>query len=180
LTARTTCAAGLLAAACVAWSALPLRHGGLAGVILAVAIACALLSLIRLALGRAPDEAADYLNPVQQSARSLAGLIRRCPWAEGMVVAVLLLEALHGSRPWHTGLLGAALLAYLFASHLAESRARLSVLRPQAPLIAAGLGLLALAVGAAALPSGTGSAADVLVLLAAVAAVAAAGLVIPV
>jgi hypothetical protein len=54
------------------------------------------------------------------------------------------------------------------------------VLRPQAPLIAAGLGLLALAVGAAALPSSTGSAAEVLALVAAVAAVAVAGLVIPV
>jgi hypothetical protein len=179
MTARTTGAAGLLAAACVAWSALPLPHGGFAAAVLAVAIACALLSVIRLALGRAPDHAA-YLNPVQRSALNLANLARQWPWAEGMVVAVLVLEALHRSRPWHTGLLGAALLAYLFASHLAESRARPAVLRPQAPLIAAGLGLLALAAGAAALPSGTGSAADVLAMLAAVAAVAVAGLVLPV
>ena len=97
-----------------------------------------------------------------------------------MGVAVLVLEALHRSPPWHTGVLGAALLGYLFASHLAESRARPAVLRPQVPLIAAGLGLLALAVGAAALPSGTGSAAEVLALLAAVAAIAVAGLVVPV
>jgi hypothetical protein len=180
MTARTTGAAALLAAACVAWSALPLRHGGLAATFLVVAIACALLSVARLALGRAPDEAATYLNTVQQSARSVGDLIRQSPWAEGMVVAVLVLEALHRSPAWHTGLLGAALLAYLFASHLAESRARLAVLRPQAPLIAAGLGLLALAVGAAALPSGTGSAAGVLAVLAAVAAVAVAGLVLPV
>ena len=180
MTARTTGAAGLLAAACVAWSALPLRHGALAGLLLAVAIACALISLARLALGPTSGERAAYLNPAQRSARSVADLARQWPWAEGMVVAVLVLEALHGSRPWHTGLLGAALLAYLFASHLAESRARPAVLRPQAPLIAAGLGLLALAVGAAALPSGTGSAAEVLVLLAAVAAIAVAGLVIPV
>ncbi len=180
MTARTTGAAGLLAGACVAWSALPLRHGGLAAVILAVAIACALLSLARLALGRAPDEAAAYLNTVQRLALGLADIARQWPWAEGMIVAVLVLEALHGSPPWHTGLLGAALLAYLFASHLAESRARPAVLRPQAPLIAAGLGLLALTVGAAALPAGTGSAAEVLALLAAVAAVAVAGLVTPV
>ena len=182
MTARTTgtTGAGLLAAGCVTWSALPLRHGGFAAAVLAVAIACALLSVIRLALGRAAGEAAGFLNPVQQSARSLADLIRQWPWAEGMVVGVLVLEALHRSRAWHTGLLGAALLAYLFASHLAESRARPAVLRPQAPLIAAGLGLLALAAGAAALPSGTGSAADVLAMLAAVAAVAVAGLVLPV
>ena len=116
----------------------------------------------------------------QRSALNLADLARQWPWAEGMVVAVLVLEALHRSPPWHTGLLGAALLAYLFASHLAESRARPAVLRPQAPLIAAGLGLLALAVGAAALPSGTGSAAEVLALVAAVAVIAVAGLAIPV
>jgi hypothetical protein len=179
MTARTTGAAGLLAAACVVWSALPLRHGALAAVLLAVAIACALLSVARLALGRTPGEAA-YLNPAQRSAQSVADLARQWPWAEGMVVAVLVLEALHRSPSWHTGLLGAALLAYLFASHLAESRGRPAVLRPQAPLIAAGLGLLALAAGAAALPSGTGSAAEVLALLAAVAAIAVAGLAIPV
>lgn len=180
MTARMAGAAGLLAAVCVAWSALPLRHGGLAATLLAVAIACALFSVARLALGPAPDEAAAYLNTVQQAARAAADLIRRCPWAEGMVVAVLVLEALHPSRPRHTGLLGAALLAYLFAFHLAESRARLAVLRPQAPLIAAGLGLLVLAAGAAALPSGTGTAADVLALVAAVAAIVVAGLAIPV
>lgn len=180
MTARTTGAAAMLAAVCVAWSALPLRHGGLAGTLLTVAIACAFLSVARLALGRAPDEASAYLNTVQQSARSVADLIRLCPWAEGMIVAVLILEAQHPSQPWHTALLGAALLGYLFACHLAESRSRLAVLRPQAPLIAAGLGLLALAAGAATLPSGRGSAADVLAVLAAVAAVAVAGMVIPV
>jgi hypothetical protein len=93
---------------------------------------------------------------------------------------VLVLEGLHRSRPWHTGLLGAALLAYLLAVHLAESRARLAVLRPQAPLIAAGLGLLALAAGAAALPAETGSAASLMAVLAALAAVVVAGLVVPV
>jgi hypothetical protein len=180
MTARIIGAAGLLAAACVVWSALPLRHGTLAAVLLAVAIACALLSLARLALGPTSGEAAAYLNAAQRSALSLADLARQWPWAEGMVVAVLVLEALHPSRPLHTGLLGAALLAYLFASHLAESRARPAVLRPQAPLIAAGLGLLALAVGAAALPSGTGPGAEVLALVAAVAAIAVAGLAIPV
>ena len=180
MTARIIGAAGLLAAACVVWSALPLRPGALAAVLLAVAIACALLSLARLALGPTSGEAGAYLNVAQRSALNLADLARQWPWAEGMVVAVLVLEALHRSRPWHTGLLGAALLAYLFACHLAESRARPAVLRPQAPLIAAGLGLLALAVGAAALPSSTGSAAEVLALVAAVAVIAVAGLAIPV
>jgi hypothetical protein len=180
VTARSASAAGLLAAACVAWSALPLRPSGIAATTLAAAIAFGLLSLIRLVLGPPPAEPAGFLNPAQRFARSVADLIRTLPWAEGMLVAALALEALHPSRPWHTGLLGAALLAYLFAVHLAESRARMAVLRPQAPLIAAGLGLLALSVGAAMLPAATGSPADLLAVLAGVAAVAVAGLVIPV
>jgi hypothetical protein len=63
--------------------------------------------------------------------------------------------------------------------HLAESRARLTVLRPQVPLLAAGLGLLALAVGAATLPAVTGSAADLMAMLAALAAIAVGGLALP-
>jgi hypothetical protein len=180
VTARTVGAAGLLAAACVAWSALPLPSTGIAATILAAAISFGTLSLIRLMLGPEPVESAGFLNLVERSARSAADLIRVLPWAEGMLVATLVLEALHRSPPWHTGLLGVALLAYVFAVHLAESRARLAVLRPQAPLLAAGLGLLAVAVGAATLPADTGSSADLLAILAGVAAVAVAGLAIPV
>jgi hypothetical protein len=170
--ARAAGAAGLLAAACVAWSASPWSGtGDIGGVLLAVAIACAALSVARLALGVAPGEPLIYLNPVLRAGRVGADHVRGTPWAEGLVIATLVLEALHRSRPWHTGLLGAALLAYLLAVHLAESRARLAVLRPQVPLLAAGLGLLALAVGAAMLPAVTGSAADLMAILAALAAV---------
>jgi hypothetical protein len=174
--ARTTAAAGLLAAACVAWSATPLPGPPALGrVILAVAAGCAALSVIRLALGAAPGDSPVYLNPVLHAAREQASLVRKGPWAEGVVVAVLVLEVLHRPRPWHTGLLGVALVAYLFAVHLAESRARLAVLRPQAPLLAAGLGLLALAVAAAMLPAETGTTAELMAVLAAVAAVAVGG-----
>src|ERR1700728_2647534 len=131
MTARIIAAAGLLAASCVVWSALPLRHGALAAVLLAVAIACALLSLARIALGPTSGEGAAYLNVAQRSALNLAELARPWPWAEGMVGAALGLEALPRPPPSHAVLLGAALLAYLFASHLAESRARAAVLRPQ-------------------------------------------------
>jgi hypothetical protein len=175
--ARTVGAACLLAAACVAWSATPLPGPPALGqVILAVAASGAVLSVIRLALGPVPGDSRVYLNPVLHAVRELADLVRRVPWAEGMVVAVLILEALHRPRPWHTGLLGVALVAYLLAVHLAESRARLAVLRPQAPLLAAGLGLLALAVAAAMLPAETGTTAELMAVLAAVAAVAVGGL----
>jgi len=175
--ARATAAAGLLATACVIWAAVPLSGAGPIGpVVLAAAAACAAASVARLALGAAPGEALVYLNPVLHAGRLLANLVRRWLWAEGVVIAALVLEALHRPRPWHTGLLGAALLAYLLAVHLAESPARLAVLRPQAPLLAAGLGLLALAVGAAMLPAVTGSAADLMAVLAALAAIAVGGL----
>jgi hypothetical protein len=176
--ARSASAAGLLAAACVAWSAIPLTAGGLGTAVLAAAIACAVLAAARLALGAAPVEPAALLNPAVRAGRALADLARGLPWAEGMVVAVLVLEALHRSPPWHTGLLGVALLAFLFATHLAETQARPSVLRPQAPLIAAGLGLLALAVGAATLPAGTGSTGDLIAVLAALAAIVVGGLAV--
>jgi hypothetical protein len=175
--ARAAGAAGLLAAACVAWSATPPAvPRGLGQIILAAAVACAVLSVARLVLGTAPGDAVVYLNPVLSAARQLAGLVRRVPWAEGLVIAVLVLEVLHPPRPWHTGLLGLALLAYLFAVHLAESRARLAVLRPQVPLLAVGLGLVALAVAAAMLPAETGTAGELMAMLAAVAAVAVGGL----
>lgn len=179
--ARRAGAAGLLAAACVAWSALPLAGAkGFAAVVLPVAAAFAVLGTVRLALGVAPAEPGSLLRPGERLGRTVADLVRIAPWAEGTVIAVLVLEALHRSRPCHTGLLGAALLAYLLAVHLAESRARLAVLRPQVPVLAAGLGLLVLAVGAAALPAETGSDASLIVVLAALAAVAVGGLVVPV
>jgi hypothetical protein len=179
--ARKAVASGLLAAACVAWSAAPLSGArGIAVPVLAVAAACAALSVARLALGVAPAEPGNLLRPGERLGRTVADLVRMPPSAEGAVIGVLVLEALHRSRPWHTGLLGAALLAYLVAVHLAESRARLAVLRPQAPLIAAGLGLLVLAAGAAALPAETGSTAELMAVLAALAAAVVGGLVVPV
>jgi hypothetical protein len=44
-----------------------------------------------------------------------------------------------------------ALIGFLLALHLAEADADPAVLRPQLPLLAAGLGLAVLSVGAAAL-----------------------------
>jgi hypothetical protein len=144
--------------------------GGIGGALLAAAAACTALSTVRLLI-TAPFHHDGTFSPVARAGRLLASLTRGVSWAEGVVVAVLVLEALHPSRPWHTGVLGAALLAYLLAVHLGESRAALTVLRPQVPLLAAGLGLLVLAAGAAILPAATGSAADLMAALAVLAAV---------
>jgi hypothetical protein len=178
---RGLAAAALLAGLSIAWSATPLSGGG-AGTRLAliVAIGCAVLSLAQVALGDAELGPDPFDPPAVRFAGRVAVVSQALPWAEGMTIAVLVLEALHPARAWHTGLLGVALLAYLLANHLAETRARPRVLAPQLPVIAAGIGLLALAVGANALPAaGTGAGGAALRVVAVVAAVIVASLVLP-
>ncbi len=180
---RTTAAAAVLAAAVIAWSAYPLdAGGGGTRVALIAAVVAGLLAVAQLVVISIPPlVAADLSTLLERTADRLLGFIRGAPWAEIMVVAVLVLEALHPARPWHTGLLGVALLSYLLAVHLAETRARPAVLRAQLPVIAAGVGLLALAVGSTALPGlGAGPAGTTVRIIAIVAAVVAAGLAVPV
>jgi hypothetical protein len=102
------------------------------------------------------------------------------PWEEVAVAALVWLEVLHRSRPWHTAVLGLAVVAYLLAVHLAESRSAVSVLRPQALALALGVVLLAAGAGFGMLPAlspGPGSA--WLRVVASVAVMCAAGLVLP-
>jgi hypothetical protein len=178
----TIAVAAVLAAGCCAWAAAPVHgSGGGTEVVLIVAIATAALSVLRLAIAGLPPLAVPFLaSPARQAADSAAQAVGIIPWAEGMLVAVLVLEALHPARPWHTGVLGLALLGYLFATHLAETKARPRVLRGQLPLLAAGLGLLALAVGAAALPGHpSGAAALLATAVTVVAAVIVVALALP-
>jgi hypothetical protein len=179
--ARGLAAAVLLAVLMIAWAALPVA-GARPGTRLAVvaAVICAAASLGRLAIGDA-QIGGDAFEPVLiRIAAQVAYLLRSLPWSEGMIITVLVLEALHRSRPWHTGVLGVALLAYLFAAHLTETGSRPAALAPQLPIIAAGLGLLVLAVGAAALPPlQAGPASELFRVLAVAAAVIAGGLALP-
>jgi hypothetical protein len=177
---RQVAAAGLLGTACCAWAAWPLT-GTLSEVLLVVAAVLVLADLIRLAGAGLPLHQVDAFSGLGlRVARWVYTLISEVPAAEGAAVAVLICEAAHRSRPWHTGLLGAALMCYLLATHLAESRARLRVLRPQLPALAAGLGLLILGVGAALIPAAApGVASGLLRVLAAVAAIAAGALALP-
>ena len=167
-----------LALAVTAWSALPLHTGG-AGtrITLIFTIAVTVLSIGRLAVVTVPRLADRELATVaERVAEALLDVLRASQWAEGVVVGALVLEALHPSRPWHTAILGLALLAYLLAVHLAETRSRPGVLRAQLPVLAAGCGLLAIAVGAAylpALPSGASSALILAVAIIATAVIAA-------
>ena len=177
----TTISAALLGAGCVAWAAAPAAHKPWAGFALFLAIAGVAAGALRLALIAVPVPEDSFLLPGALRAwlRFLETL-RQVPWEEGAVAAVLWLEVLHPSRPWHTAVLGAALTAYLLATHLAESGSRPGVLRPQARVLAAGAALLALGAGAGMLPAaapGAGSA--LLRLVAAGALIAAGGLVLP-
>jgi hypothetical protein len=169
---------GVLTAALIVWAALPGQPGAFPRIALICAAAGGLASLAQLALaGVAPSD-----DPVSRSqeriiARLAAG-IQTIPWAEVMTVAVLVLEVEHPARAWHTGLLGVALLGYLLAVHLVETGARAWVLRPQLPLLAAGLGLLGLAVGAAAVPTLPSGSASAAVRVVAVAAAIATGVIV--
>jgi hypothetical protein len=176
--------AALLGGGCVAWAAsgpAPLVSRGWAGFALAAAIACVAAGALRLALIAVPVPEDSFLLPGPVRAWLRFGeMLRQVPWEEGAVAAVLWLEVLHASRPWHTAVLGAALIAYLLVTHLAESGSPARVLRPQARVLAAGAVLLALGAGAGMLPAaapGPGSA--LLRLVAAGALIAAGGLVMP-
>ena len=107
--------------------------------------------------------------------------VRLLPWAEVLTVAVIVQEALHRPRPWHTAVLTVALVGYLTAMHLAETRSGAGALRAQVPVLAAGAALTALAVAAAALPGlPPGTAAGFLRITAVLAAVIVAALAVPV
>ena len=178
-------AAVLLGAACVAWTATPPRHTGLAALALVVSIIAVVAGALRLALADVPQPADGFFPsaPVRTWLTFLA-VLRGLPWEEIAVVALLWLEVQHPARtwsPWHTAALGFGLAAYLLAVHIAESGASAGrLLRRQAKLLVAGTCLLALGAGFAMLPAaapGAGSA--LLRVLAAAAVVAAAALVLP-
>ena len=174
-------AAFLLGAGCVVWVTAPTVHKGLANLALILAICGVVGGALRLVLAGVPvpDDAFLLPAPAQAWLRFLE-ILRRVPWEEGAVIGLVWLEVLHPSRPWHTAVLGAALIAYLLATHLAESDAAARTLRPQVRVLALGAGLLALGAGAGMLPAaGPGAGAALLRLVAAAALIAAAALVLP-
>ena len=175
-------AALLLGAACVIWTASPLLHTGLAQTALVIAIVAVTAGGLRLAFADIPQpEDQFYLPGYQRGWLMFLALLRTLAWEETAVAATLWLEVQHPIRPWHTAALGAALLGYLLATHIAESGADAGpLLRGHGRLLVAGACLLALGAGFAMIPAaapGAGSA--VLRVLAAIAMIAAAALVLP-
>ncbi len=173
----------LLGAGCVAWAAVPLIRTGYSDLAVCLAIAGVAAGTLRLALAAiAVPEQTHLLTAATHLRVRLLSILRLVPWEEGALVAVLWLEVLHPARPWHTAVLGAALIAYLLATHLAESGASPAVLRPQVRFLAIGAGLLALGAGAGAatlIAAGPGAGSALLRLVAAGALIAAAVLVLP-
>jgi hypothetical protein len=172
---------GGLTAALILWAALPGRPGAGPRIAVICAAIAGLVSLAQLALAGVRLSSEPVASIPERLLQRFVTGIKTIPWPEVMTVAVLILEVQHPARAWHTGLLGVALFGYLFAVHLVETEARASVLRPQLALLAAGCGLLALSVGAAAwpaLPSGSTSA--VVRVVAVAAAVVVGVLVVPV
>jgi hypothetical protein len=173
--------AGLLGAGCVVWAAVPPAPSAWAGFALFLAILGVAAGALRLVLAGVPTPEESYLlsAPVRFWLKFL-GILRLVPWEEGALVAILWLEVLHAAPPWHTAILGAALIGYLLTTHLAESGASPEALRPQVRVLAIGAGLLALGAGAGMLPAvGPGAGSALLRLVAAGALIAAAGLVLP-
>ena len=180
--AGTRLAAILFGAACVAWTVTPVVHKGLAQLALVIAIVAVVAGALRLAFADAPQPEDQFFLPGYLRAwLTFLQLLRTPPWEETAVVAILWLEVLHPVRPWHTAALGAGLVAYLLATHVAESGAEAApLLRRHAKLLIAGACLLALTAGFAMIPDtapGAGSA--ILRVIAAVAIIAATALVLP-
>jgi hypothetical protein len=177
----TIAAAILLGAACTVWSAVPGLHKSDATFALVLTIIFVAGGALRLSLAWIPLPEDTYLLAVPMRAwlRFLM-FLRVPPWEEGAAITIIWLEVMHPSRPRHTAVLGAALIAYLLTVHLAESGASPATLRPQIPVLAAGACLLALGAGAGMLPATTpGAGSALLRVVAALAVIAAAGLVLP-
>lgn len=171
---------GLLAALSALWSALPARSGAGPAALLIVALVSAACSLIELAVRGVAAPANVFEPPADRLTRYALSFLRAVPWAEVLIIAAAVLEAIHPARPWHTVVLGVALLGYLFAIHLAERGDGIRLILDQLPVIAAGIGLAVLAAGAAALPGLPASPAAAAVrIVAAAGAVFAAAMVIP-
>lgn len=184
--ARAAVAVAALAAGTVFWAWLPAtaaRPGARPALI--VAALSGIMTVAQLLSNQSVpsdtwSDTDSYEGPLAASARRAWAGVRALPWPQAMTVAALVLEALHPSRPWHTVVLGVVLIGFLLTQHLAETAARPAVLRPQLPLITAGLALLVLSAGAAALPAAGSGSGWPLAVIAALAALLVAALALPI
>jgi MFS superfamily sulfate permease-like transporter len=174
-------AVALLGAACTVWAAIPLHGTGAPGVVLLlVAAFCVAAGLLRL--GRKDTGQRErYLLPgaLMSLANSANDLLLRAGWETGAAVAVVVLEAVHPSRPWHTGFLAVLVTCYLLAVHQAESAIPTAVFRGQARVLLASLALVVVATAVAMVPTSAAQS-GWLEILAALAAMTAGALALPI
>lgn len=170
----------VLGAACVWWSASPLRTGAPGEVLVVVAAVCVAAGLLRL-LGASRDEAAqrDAVG-ISRSVATFDHSLRVVPWEAIAAVTIVVLEATHHRSPWHSGVLALALVAYLLVVRQAESAVPGPLFRGHVGTAVAGVALVVLVAAVASIPSaGTGTLAGWLEMAAALGAVLAVGLVLP-
>jgi hypothetical protein len=175
-------AAIFLGAACIAWTATPVLHGGEAQAALVIAIIAVTGGALRLAFADIPQPEDQFFLPGYVRAWLMfLAMLRAFAWEETAVVAIGWLEIQHTARPWPTAALGVGLLAYLLATHVAESGAQASpLLRRHAKLLIVGACLLALGAGFAMIPvTSPGAGSALLRVIAAAAVIAATVLVFP-
>jgi hypothetical protein len=178
---RYIIAVALLGATCVIWAAVPLGGTGAPGVLLLViAAVCVCAGLLRI-VRKDTDEHERYVFPgvLGGLASSANDVLLRTGWETGAAVSVVVLEALHPSRPWHTGLLAIAVACYLLAVHQAESVLPATVFRGQARVLVASVGLVVVATAVASIPASAAQS-GWLEILAALAAMTAGGLALPI
>lgn len=173
-------AVALLGAACVVWAAVPLKGTGAPGALLlvvaSICVAAGLLRLVRKDTGQ--HEKYFFPGVIMGWAHSANDLLLRAGWETGAAVAVVVLEAVHPSHPWHTGVLAVLLAGYLLAVHQAESAVPAAVFRGQARVLLASLALVVVATAVAILPA-SATQSGWLEIVAALAAMTAGALALP-
>jgi hypothetical protein len=93
---------------------------------------------------------------------------------------MVVLETLHPSRPWHTGVLALVVVSYLLTVHEAEQPVPAALGRGEFRVLVASLPLMAVATGVAMAPAaGAGATSGWLEIIAALAAIMAGALALP-
>ena len=178
---RRIAVAALLGAASTAWSALPLTGTGAPGVLLVVvAGACVLAGVVRL-LAHPAASRSRFSMAFWALLGTSGPTLRRAGPESVAAVSMVALEALHHSRPWHTGLMALVLVSYLLAVHEAESPVPAALWRQDARLLVVSVPLVVVATGVAMVPTaGSGATSEWLEIIAALAAISAGALALPV
>jgi hypothetical protein len=175
-------ATALLGIAGTAWAAFPLRGTGTLGwLMVVVAGVCVLGGVLRLLAQSGPATKPSLFATVWSTVLGTGrSMTRRAGWESAAVISMVVLETLHHSRPWHTAVLAVVVVSYLLAVHQAEQPAPVVLWRGELRVLVVSLPLMAVATGVAMAPAaGAGATSGWLELIAALAAILAVALALP-